>query len=127
MMEDAGGVLPPVRLPAMVADLALANPQPMDVDLASRASMFLRLPQVEQEWLAHGQFSLLVALRHANGSAAGLLALGPKRSGLPYSARTVGFCRRSCQPPGSRLRECAAATPTRLSSQQRANAAIARA
>ena len=86
MMEHVGGSLPPVRLPAMLADLALANPQPMDVDLLSPASMFLRLPHAEQEWLARGQFSLIVSLRHANGTAAGLLALAPKRSGLPYSA-----------------------------------------
>ena len=84
-MRHVDDRLPPVGLNATLADLALADPRPMDVDLANPSSPLRRLPAVEQRWLQTGQFSLLVALRRGGGGPAGLLALTPKRSGLPYS------------------------------------------
>jgi GAF domain-containing protein len=84
-MRHVDDRLPPVGLGAVLADLALADPRPMDVDLANPSSPLHRLPAIEQRWLQSGRFSLLVALRRGGGGVAGLLALTPKRSGLPFS------------------------------------------
>jgi hypothetical protein len=78
--------LPPIALTATLISLVVADSRPMDVDLASPSSPLRRLPEHEQRWLARGGFSLLVGFRGADGGAAGLLALTPKKSGLAYSA-----------------------------------------
>jgi serine/threonine protein kinase len=45
-----------------------------------------RLSEAEQAWLADGAFRLLVPLRGTTGKAIGMLALGEKKSELPYSS-----------------------------------------
>jgi Protein kinase domain len=78
--------LPPLGATAALAGLAMADSAAMDVDLASPASPLRRLPAAERQWIEQGNFGLLIALRGANRLASGILALTPKRSGLPFSA-----------------------------------------
>jgi hypothetical protein len=85
VLRDVSKRLEPLSVNATLTDLTLADARPMDVDLADTASALSRLPVNEREWLRRGRFSLLVGLRRAGGGAAGLLALAPKQSGLPYS------------------------------------------
>jgi serine/threonine protein kinase len=57
----------------------------MDIDLDNPQSLLSRLPDSERHWLRKGDFSLVIALRRSTGVVEGLLAFGPKRSGLPFS------------------------------------------
>jgi hypothetical protein len=84
-LRHVDGRLPSLSLKATLADLALADSRPMDVDLSDASSPLFRLARDEQDWLRRGGFSLLVALGRSTGGAAGLLALTPKQSGLQYS------------------------------------------
>jgi len=77
--------LPALSLPATVVDLMLADDRPMDVDLSDQSSAFWRLPEAERQWLRRGNLRLLVPLRVGGDRSAGVLAVTPKRSGLPFS------------------------------------------
>ena len=59
---------------------------PLDVALPAGETVMGRLPAHERRWLSDGGFAMLVPLRRTPTSLAALLALGPKRSGLAYSA-----------------------------------------
>ena len=83
-LRNIGGQHPPLSSNATVLSLALADAQPMDVDLENPQSPLRRLPPEETQWLIRGGFRLLITLRRAEG-ASGLLALPAKRSGLAYS------------------------------------------
>lgn len=64
--------------------LAIADSKPMEVSVRA-GSLLDRLPASEKEWLAAGNYQLIVALGAVGGHTAGLLALEGKRSGLPFS------------------------------------------
>ncbi len=78
-----GGRVPPLSQDAALAVLVGGRPEPLVVDLAEGA--LARLPEREREWLADGAFRLLVPLIASEGRLAGLLALGDKKSELPFS------------------------------------------
>ncbi len=65
--------------------LTLSNASaPLEVDLESPHSPFLKLPEKDRRWLAEGGFRLLVPILARDGSLLGLLGLGEKKSGLPF-------------------------------------------
>ena len=85
-LRDAHGDRPPLSVDTALVGLLLGDTRPMDIELAP-GSMLWRLSEHERQWLRQGDYRLLVALRRAGGGANGMIALGPKRSGLPYSTR----------------------------------------
>lgn len=58
----------------------------LDVDVERRGSIVHSLPEEELHWIVDGGFRLLVSLHDLNHRMAGLIALGEKRSELPFSA-----------------------------------------
>jgi hypothetical protein len=79
---NQSGVVLNVR--SMLATLLTASAEPMDVEV-SPDSPLVRLPDTERQWLRMGDYRLLVPLRARTADLLGLLALGPKRSELPYA------------------------------------------
>ena len=67
-----------------LATLLTASAEPMPVTL-QYGSPLARLGSEEKTWLQQGDYELLVPLRARSSELVGLLALGPKRSELPYS------------------------------------------
>ncbi len=65
--------------------LTLSNASaPLEVDLESPHSPFLKLPAKERQCLADGGFRLLVPILARDGSLLGMIGLGEKKSGLPF-------------------------------------------
>jgi len=84
-LTSVHGHLSPLPISATLAELARNDTRPMFVDVSSAESPLHRLPKGERQWVVAGGFSVLVAFRRTDGVLAGILALSPKRSGLPYS------------------------------------------
>jgi hypothetical protein len=86
--EDLLPVASPLRaLPrgsALVPRLSIAT-GPVDVDLTRPGEALLDLPSESRVWLGDAGAALLVPLVGSVGELDGVLALGPKRSELPYS------------------------------------------
>jgi serine/threonine protein kinase len=70
---------------APLLTLVAGRPDPMDVRLEQPSSMVARLPERDRQWLADGGFQLLVPMPGAGGVLVGLIAIGAKRSELPFS------------------------------------------
>ncbi|HET9212572.1 MAG TPA: protein kinase [Thermoanaerobaculia bacterium] len=65
--------------------LTLSNASdPLEVDLGNVHSPLLKLPERDRRWLADSGFRLLVPILARDGSLLGVLALGEKKSGLPF-------------------------------------------
>jgi hypothetical protein len=65
--------------------LTLSNASaPLEVDLESPHSPFLKLPPKERQCLADGGFRLLVPILARDGVLLGMIGLGEKKSGLPF-------------------------------------------
>ena len=85
-------VSPHAGLLDLPSDSALAvllggSDDPLDVVLDHRRSALSRLPAAERRWLVEGGFRLLVPIREGDPAALrGLIALGSKRSELPFSS-----------------------------------------
>lgn len=75
----------PLSLSSKLAVLASETPEALDIDLGDLDSPLQRLPIEDREWLSDGGIHLLVPLVANDGSLLGLIALGEKRSELPYS------------------------------------------
>jgi hypothetical protein len=91
LLRHAYAELPPLSLRGTLASLVLGAQVPMEVDLTNAASPLRRLADDEQAWLVRGGFSLLVPIRGVRLGPLGLLALGAKQSGLPYSMEDRRF------------------------------------
>src|SRR5262249_19781671 len=55
------------------------------IDVGTRSDRFRLLPAEDQQWLTDGDFQLLVPLSATDGATLGLIALGGKKSDLPFS------------------------------------------
>ena len=88
---DVAHRLPSLPLTTTLARLAVGDSRPMDVQMKDPASPLRRLPVDEQQWLREGSFTLVVAIHSAGQQLEGLIALGEKRSGLPYSKGDRGL------------------------------------
>lgn len=90
-LRDPRGERPPLGVKASLVALALAHARPMDVQLSAGTALD-HVTDAEKAWLAAGGYSLLATLASRTGQPLGLLALGEKQSGLPFSTvdrRTV--------------------------------------
>lgn len=74
----------PLDTSCPLARLAARSENPLEVDLSDPRSPGRKLPEIDRHWLVDGRFRLLVPLAASDGSLLGLLALGEKKSGLPF-------------------------------------------
>ncbi len=77
----------PLAADSVLVRLMSGTDEPFDVDLDAPRSPLRRLSTDEQAWLTEGGFRLVVPLRDSAGSVTGIVALGEKRSDVPYSAK----------------------------------------
>jgi hypothetical protein len=85
-LRDVASRWAPLAVDTPLVGLVLGADHPMDVDVRPGSTLG-RLSEHERRWLAQGPFALVAGIRRANGAAGGIVALGAKRSGLPYSVR----------------------------------------
>jgi hypothetical protein len=75
----------PLPATSFLATLLNGDPRPLSVDLELPGDTLRGLPDDERLWIADGGFRLLVPLAASGGALLALLALGEKKSELPYS------------------------------------------
>ena len=75
----------PLAADSDLARLLAAEGSPLPVQLAGPDSVTRSLPREDRQWLADGGVRLLLPLVHDSGELSGILALGAKRSELPYT------------------------------------------
>ena len=80
-LKEAGGNTPSLDLTSSLAEILADYEEPVLITPDYLSS----LPPSDQDWLEAGGFQLIVPLIGAQGALIGVLALGPKRSELPYS------------------------------------------
>ncbi len=79
------GSVRPLPEDTLLVRLASGSDEPLAVGARAPGSPYPRLGEDERQWLAEGPFELAVPLRGGDGDVIGLLALGPKKSRLPYT------------------------------------------
>jgi hypothetical protein len=79
------GKVRPLSAASPLVTLLAGSAEPLEVDLEGPRAALRRLPGEEREWLADGGFELLVPLIASDGTLIGMLALGGKKSELPFS------------------------------------------
>ena len=84
-LKSRTGGIRPLEATSSLAKLLAGAPEPMDVSLESQGEMLRRLRQEEREWISGLDSCLLVPLIASNGFLVGLIALGEKKSELPFS------------------------------------------
>jgi Protein kinase domain/GAF domain len=77
----------PLSCASTLAVLLGTSDDPLDLEPHNPWSGLRRLGESDREWIADGGYRLLVPLRTTEGTLTGLIALGEKRSELPFSAR----------------------------------------
>jgi hypothetical protein len=82
---DPSGEVARLASQSALAALLAGGADPLDVQLEQPGAALGRLPEEERRWLADGAFRLLVPLRGAEKSLVGMIALGTKKSELPFS------------------------------------------
>lgn len=76
----------PLSASATLVGLVASSALPVEVVLTGRKSPWRWLPQPERHWLVDSGACVLVPLGASTGEIVGLLAVGDRRSELPYSA-----------------------------------------
>ncbi len=75
----------PLSLDATLATLLKGSQKPMELERAGTDDVLGRLPAAERAWVAEGGYHLLVPITDGGDQLGGLIALGAKRSELPFS------------------------------------------
>jgi hypothetical protein len=81
----------PIASGGVLAALLAGDSTSLDVDPSDQRAPFRRLPQGEQQWLVSGGYTLITPLHAPDHKLIGMLAIGPKMSGLPYSIEDRRF------------------------------------
>ena len=68
-----------------LASLLAGASTPLDCEFGPQGSVPGRLPAADREWLEREHVALLVPMLSGDGKLIGLIALGPKKSELPFS------------------------------------------
>ncbi|HET7216821.1 MAG TPA: serine/threonine-protein kinase [Vicinamibacterales bacterium] len=84
-LRDLDGRIRSLDVSGPLGSLITGSYAPLDVDLSSASSPLGRLPDAEREWLVDASARLVVPLFGAQGAPLGVLALGDKRSELPFT------------------------------------------
>jgi hypothetical protein len=83
-LKDPGGRVRPLETSSSLLDLVAASSQPLDIDWKQRPEALRGLDWEDRNWLLDGPFQLLVPIVAFDGTLAGIIALGEKKSGLPF-------------------------------------------
>ena len=75
----------PLSLDSTLATLLKGSQKPMELERAGTDDVLGRLPAAERAWVKTGGYHLLVPITDGGDQLGGLIALGPKRSELPFS------------------------------------------
>jgi len=75
----------PMLSASPLATLVSAQEEALEIDWLREKSALSRLPEADREWLRQAGFRLLIPLIASEGTLVGILALGPKKSELPFS------------------------------------------
>jgi hypothetical protein len=81
---DPLGRLPPLDPGSPLLTVVAGSREPISVDLETPRSSFRSLPVEDKTWLAENGIEMLAAVCSLDGHLTGLLALGRKRSELPF-------------------------------------------
>ncbi len=84
-LRSVMGNLRPLTLASPLASLLGASPEPLEIDRKRAALLLRRLPVQDLEWLADYDIHLLVPLVGSDGRLIGVIAMGEKKSELPFS------------------------------------------
>ncbi|HVO11399.1 MAG TPA: protein kinase [Vicinamibacteria bacterium] len=84
-LRDPEGRLLDLDVAGALGILIAGSHAPLEVDLSSESSPLARLPEGDRQWLADAAVRLMVPLLGAQGRPVGVLALGEKKSELPYT------------------------------------------
>ena len=76
----------PLSASSVLAEFLGGSADPLQIDLHVPRSPFLRLPEADRQWLADGGFRLLVPIVGSDGILLGLIALGEKKSEVPFQS-----------------------------------------
>jgi hypothetical protein len=76
-------IVRPLPTSSLLAMMVGGSAEALDIDLEDPRSM--RLPTEDRRWLAEAAIRLIVSLIASDGSLVGMIALGEKRSELPFS------------------------------------------
>ncbi len=90
-LEAPDGSARPVDTSSPLAGLLASSPSPLAVDLERAESPVSRLPPEDLVWLADGGFRLLVPMLASDGSLLGVVALGEKKSDLPFQPEDLAL------------------------------------
>jgi len=85
--DVARGTSRSLPLASGLSELLGGSDEPVEVRPHRLSAALNALDTATLAWLADGDFRILVPLRGATGALNGIIALGEKRSELPYSAR----------------------------------------
>lgn len=83
-LKDPAGQVRPLETSSSLLDLVAASSQPLDIDWKQRPEALRGLDWEDRNWLLDGPFQLLVPIVAFDGTLAGIIALGEKKSGLPF-------------------------------------------
>jgi hypothetical protein len=76
----------PLSASSVLAELLAGSADPLHIDLHVPRSPLLRLPEADRQWLGDGGFRLLVPIVGSDGFLLGLIALGEKKSEVPFQS-----------------------------------------
>ncbi len=74
-----------LSLDSTLATLLKGSQKPMELERAGTDDVLGRLPSAERAWVSDGGYQLLVPITDGGDQLGGLIALGPKKSELPFS------------------------------------------
>jgi len=86
LLTSLAGQVRPLSVSSGLARFAANTTKPVDIDLENLASSLNTIPVEDRQWLADGGFRLLVPIIGSDGQLLGLIALGEKKSELPFSS-----------------------------------------
>lgn len=84
-LRDVSDLIRPLDSERPLASLLGGSAQPLLIDLEDQTATLQRLPEADRQWLVDGAFELLVPLMASDGRLLGFVALGGKKSELPFS------------------------------------------
>ncbi|MEM1179297.1 MAG: serine/threonine-protein kinase [Acidobacteriota bacterium] len=90
----------PLDAASPLATLLQGHPEPLEVDLDSPSSPLQSLKDEEKHWLIDAQIEMLAPAYALDGSMIGMLALGPKKSELPFLREDRDLLKSVCSATG---------------------------
>ncbi len=83
-LVDPNGRIRPLMTSCPLVSLVASTRQPLEIDLEKRPEALSSLRKEDRDWLLDGDFRLLEPIVSMDGSLFGIIALGEKKSSLPF-------------------------------------------